>query len=62
MTATTASPAGAAFDALADHSLGCPTCRPDPDRPGLAPPECPQALELYRAWRRAWRSERSAAA
>lgn len=40
----------AAWDALTDHSIvTCPTCRSHEK-----PEECPEAWELYRAWKRHW--------
>jgi hypothetical protein len=47
-----------ALIALADHSVGCTVCRPDVDHPEAPRPECPEAEQLYRAWRRACREER----
>ncbi|GAA0657162.1 hypothetical protein GCM10009535_40220 [Streptomyces thermocarboxydovorans] len=56
------STAETAFLELADHSVGCPVCRPDADAPTEERPVCAVALELYRVWRRAWRAARGAAA
>jgi hypothetical protein len=56
MTVDTVTPAGEAFVVLADHCILCPGCKVDLGQPD-EPPECPQAMELYRAWFILWRKE-----
>lgn len=56
MTPQTLTPAQEAFGELADHCILCPGCKVDLDRPD-DPPECPKAMEFYRAWFILWRKE-----
>lgn len=54
MSVDTLTPAQQAFGVLADHCILCPGCKVDVDRPD-DPPECSEAMELYRAWFILWR-------